>query len=91
MQNCSFCLTNFLKPKDIEFTFIYAKEKLEILTFEKLEQESVIYFLLESDLKLYIGNRAGYILKIFYLSDPISILKILRWSLHIFPVNVHIH
>ena len=44
-----FCLTNSLKPSDIQFSVMYDKEKQQILTFQKLEPEDVWHFCTKND------------------------------------------
>lgn len=39
-----FCPINITKPKDIQFTIVYDKEKDQMLTSEKLEAPNVIFF-----------------------------------------------
>ncbi len=46
-----FYATNSPKPKYIEFITIYTREKLQILTFEKLEEANVWYICLKNDWK----------------------------------------
>lgn len=43
-SHCLFCLSNSLKHKNIQFTVIYNKEEMQILTFKKLDPENYNIF-----------------------------------------------
>ncbi len=51
-SDCLFCRTNSPKIKDIQFTIIQDKEKLQIITFKKLEAADVWPFCLKNELMI---------------------------------------